>query len=445
MGARTLGLQALTRVLLATALLCGLFVGLLAAPARAGDEGPVRLTADDWALLPINALEQAELARDHADLVGRATVLAKRRQALVGHLARRPNPDDDAGRKLAAQIRALDEELAPALALAIDTLEDPVIDPPLLAHVRAAPEGPHRALRYAMGLVLRVEGVPEAPRALLAALLPRVEGALLSLEAQKRALGAQPETAARGASLARLDGELRRIESRWWRLVDYTVPEAARVELHRRLPTSHQQIETALQHAYAVPGLTASQGARLTAVLKEIESEAAPDQALTKRLEREARESQGLRVAADLRAARDRLVKLQRWAVDEAKRIFTPAQWAALEAIPPRVTLEDRRQTSPQVLAGTRLSPEQQGRLAAWRDALGPAREAFQAKRMQAGARMAGMSPDAPERAAAQMELAAVIADGNGIQRTFNGRCFLELLTVEQTTHWVLGLTGGNR
>ena len=43
------------------------------------------------------------------------------------------------------------------------------------------------------------------------------------------------------------------------------------------------------------------------------------------------------------------------------------------------------------------------------------------------------------------MEMARVEAEGNVIQRNFNGRIFKELLTPDQVTGWVLGLYARKR
>lgn len=126
----------------------------------------------------------------------------------------------------------------------------------------------------------------------------------------------------------------------------------------------------------------------------------------------------------------------------QAKEIYTQTQWAWLEAIPPRVPIGDRRQTSPQVLTGVILTPAQRERLATMRASLGDVREAFLTKRRTAQAKARQYGPDSPQMAGMQMEMAAIQSDGNALQRAFNGRLFLEVLDPEQIEAWVLAPAG---
>ncbi len=389
---------------------------LAALPALAEDAPAPTIAAEDWPLLPINDLERQELARDHPDLVRQATNLGARIRKLEGMRAAQGDPSGDVAQAYARQSRVLRERLAPLLTRAIELLDDEVIDTRLLARVRAVAPGPLRAERHAMGLITFVEGVPDETRALFAHVLPRVEGAL-------RVIDEEPVR--------------REIERRYWRLVDYTVPEAARARIHRRVPTSHQKHETVLQHLFALPGLSASQAVRLRGVLEEVQAQASPDQALIKRLqttqEGEPRERQ-----RQIQAATHRVVALQRWAATEAKAILTAAQWVAFEAIPPRVRIEDRKATSVALLADVTLTDAQRTRLAAMRDELGSYRATYRSKRLEAAAGMQGMDADDPGMAAAQMAMANVEAEGNVVQRRFNGRVLRELLTPDQVVTWVL-------
>jgi len=427
----------------------GLAVGiaLLCAPAALADEPPTRasIAAEDWALLPINDLEKQELARDHADLVRKVTSLVARIKKVAAKRATRENPDDDGGRRLGAHAASLREQLSPLLDAAIAALDDDAIDQPLLGHIAAAPAGPLRVGRYAAGIPLFVDGWTGEGRALIEYVVPRLEGALLALDGERenhRRFAAKHEIddvkqqAWNAASAQRLRG----IEKRYWRLIDYVVPESARAAIHRRLPSAYQRIETVLQHVYALPGLTASQGTRVRALLEEIQAQAAPDSALMKRLQGRGGSAEDRRAAqTQLREAQHRIMALQRWAVTESRRVLSKAQWTALEAIPPRVSLADRKQTSPQILAGVDLTSTQRQKLTTMRESLGAYRRAYSERRLKAGARMAGMGPDSPQRARAEMAMANVVADGNVVQRRFNGRVFLELLTPAQVVRWVLG------
>lgn len=437
------------------ALLCLL---LLVGPAFS-DEGDAgareavpRIDARNLELLPLNDLERGELARDHPEFARRLAVLVKRAEKLRALRAGRTDPDDDGGRRIAAQVRGVEKELEPLLAQVLAATKDDAINARLLRHMASAPRGPQRVARYAMGLALYVEDMPAATRKLLSTVLPRVEGALLALQAQKRGLRlatkqAGLEGAKQQAVLASFDQRVRVIERRWWRLVDYTVPVAQRAALHRVLPRAYQKRESILQHVYGLPGLKPSQGVRVRAMLEEVQAQASPDSAAVQRHTRTARDPQAsgeARAAAGrgIAAAQGRLIELQRWAVEESKRILSKPQWEALEAIPPRVSFQDRKATSVQVLAGTALEAKQKVQLTAMRRELAAYRSDYQARRIKTAARGAGMSPDSPQMAGMQMKMANIQAEGNAVQRRFNGRVLLELMTPEQVIAWVVAPRG---
>lgn len=421
---------------------------LLSATPVSADETQAPFDVRNFELLPLNDLERSEFARDHPQLVQRVMVLAKRVEKLRKHRAARKNPLDDGGRRIGEQIKQIETQLAPLVAEAVKAVGIEEIDERLLAHVARAPQGPHRVARYAMGLVLFAEDLPAKPRALLSDLLPRVEGALLALAGQRERLafaaqqgGLKPEQ--RKALLAALDQQVQQIEKRWWRLVDYVVPAAQRAAIHRLLPRAYQKRESVIQHVYGLPGLSASQGVRVRAMLEEVQAEASPDSSAVKRLQGEARnpETTGERkpaIKGEIEAAQYRLLALQRWAVDESKRILTEAQWIALEAIPPRVSYQDRQATSVDLLKGVSLSEAQHGQLRTMRAELAPHRRAYQERRLKAAARGAMLGPDSPKMPGMQMEMANIQADGNALQRSFNGRVLLDLLTPQQVTAWVL-------
>ncbi len=403
------------------------------------------LAAEDWALLPVNDLERQELARDHPALLRQVSSLVARIRKVEGQRRARKNPQDDGGRRIGEHATALRERLAPLLAEAVAALNDPAIDERLLAHIRAAPRGRLRVARYAQTLPLFVEGTPDRVRSVLAHVIPRVHGALLALAGEgervrKLAAAQGLDNARRDALAASVNQRIQQLEKRYWRLIDYIVPTPQRAALHQRLPTAHQKHESILQHVYALPDLSASQAARVQAMLEEVQAQASPDSALVKRTQATLGEAQDRRAAQKvIQAATQRLIELQRWAVVESKRILSAEQWMALEAIPPRVSLADRKQTSPQLLKGVALTDAQHERLDALRAELQGARKAYRERRLAAAARMAGMGPDSPQMAGAQMAMANAEAQGNVVQRAFNGRLLLELLTHDQVTAWVIG------
>ncbi len=422
-----------------------LLLAFWALPAHAEEPAAPAVDPADWELLPVTDLERQELAQKSPELVRQALTLGARLKKLEQHRAARANPDDSAGRGLGRQAEDLRKRLAPVLAKVLALRADEAVDERLLAHIARAPKGPRRTARYAASLSTFVEGLPEEVRALLEYVTPRFDGALLTLDREVRAAraaqgkGTQTAEAVQRRAAA-LEADIRALEKRYWRLVDYVLPEAQRVALHRRLPSAYQQHETVFQHLYALPGLTASQGTRIRAVIEEVQAQASPDNALVKRLHTTMQDIEDKRAAREeIQAAQKRLVELQRWASDEGKRILSPAQWAAYEAIPPRVSAQDRKATSVQILEKAKLSAAQRRTLQRMRDELSDYRALYRKRKMEAAGRMAGMGPDSPQMAGAQMAMATVEADANLVQRRFNGRVFLELLTPDQVVHWVIG------
>jgi len=433
------------RVLPAASLCLFLLLGGVAA----ADDGPVPLRPEDFELLPLNDLEQQELRRDHPTLARRVALLTARLGRLRTLLGARMNPEDDGSKKIAAQIGHVRARLAPLMAEVVVATGPMGVDADLLRLIARAPRGPARLARYAMDMVGQVADMPERQRTLFQKLLPRIEGGLLALSAARRRLRSSSVTPSHAkeetpsALSAHIDAQMRRIERRFWFLVDTIVPEAQRAAIHRRLPTAYQKQESIVEHIYALPGLSPSQAVQLRTLLTEFEAEAAPDAAAVKRLERRLRagdppasERHGLQV--ELNAARLRQIALLRDAVDRAHGILTAAQWVSLEAIAPRVSISDRRQTSRQLLEGISLTVVQRRSLARMRKSLQGPRRQLQDRRLAAMARMKDYGRDSPQMAGMQMQLAGIQGRGGALQRAFNKRCFLELLTANQILAWVL-------
>ncbi len=423
------------------------FVAVFAIAAIASpDEAPPVLQPHALELLPITQLERKELSRDNADLATRIHHLRTRLQKLQGHLAGREDPNDSGSRQLRKQIRQTEADMAPYMARVIEVCREHDLTDALIETMNDAPHGPHRVARHAQGLVLFVLADDAPQRVMFERIVPAAEGAILTLEAQKGTLRktlAQAAVSERDIAVAidGIDRRIRAIEKRFWRLVDYVVPQAERTALHRALPTAYKQHEDAFAHIYAVPGLTASQATRLSGMLTEFEAESAPDTALTKRLQQQLRSkdingAERARIHREMQAAQNRVTALHRAAVDRAKAIYTTAQWTMLEAIPPRVSLGDRKQTSPQVLAGLRNYDHQ--KLAAMRAELEGVRRAYREKRREAAALGKDYGPDSPQMASMQMAMANVEAEANVLQREFNGRLFTELLSLDQVVLWVI-------
>ena len=426
-------------------------VVLLLTPALAGEEPAPGLAARDFALLPINDLEKGELQRDHPALAREIALLARRAAKLRKLLDSRKNQHDDGSRKIDAQILEVESRLEPLMRKVVEATRQHGVSDELLGHIAAAARGPERVARYAIGLPLYVDGLTARQRELFETVVPRLDGAVLALAAEKERLAGRlkqsglSETQATSV-LSNLAQRIRQIEKRYWRLVDYVVSEAQRASMHRLLPNGYQKQESIIEHIYALPGLTPSQGTRIRALLTEIEAESAPESAAVRRLEARLRDK--ALAAADRRASEQELtstrlrqLELLRHAVLRAKEVLSSAQWVALEAIPPRVSIGDRKRNSVQLLEGIPLTSTQRAAFAGMRSELDEPRRLFKEKRLAAAVRMSQYGPDSPQMEGMRMEMAGVLAQGNSIQRAFNGRILLELLTPEQVFAWILGGT----
>lgn len=423
-------------------LLCAL---VLAAAGRAAAEEPAAapalpplvFDAAQADLLPFDEFERQDFQRVHGPLVG----------GLRGLLEREAKAAGAERERLRARIAALSVELT-------DLLLAEGVEPWLLAHLNHAPRGPYRAERYATGLVLRLDLAPLV-RGLFERVVPQLEAGWLALAAQKDRLTLALQQSAlppeeQRALLTTFDRQGRELESRFWHLADAVLSDAQRADLYEWLPTAHKQKAGAVEHLYTLPDLTPSQAARLRSLLTELEAEGSPDQAAVRRLQRALAASdrppeEARRLRAELQAAQQRASELTRLHVAAIRAVLTPEQVRAYKAIPPRLSVNDRRRDGRRLLQGLPLTPAQQAAVAALEREARRGRRALEGRVRDLREQAADYGADSPQMAGMEMMMGAARAEGDALRRALLGRVFLEILTPDQVSTWLLGHYGERR
>ena len=424
------------------------------APSPASAPRAPTLRVEDFDLLPLDETPRQQLYLDNLPLIESLTGLRKRAEGLVGRLRERPNQADAGSDAARAELADVTSKMAPMLVELEGLLAKQGVTPEQIARLRDAPKGPYREERYAHEAVRRLGSLSAEQRAVFERVVPAVEGAYFALLAQRERLrrpsdggDAAGDRATSDRLTESVEAQLRTMERRFWRLVDYTLSSEQKREVRRFLPGKLRKFENGIQHVFLLPGLTPSQGAQLKALLIEIDSEAAPETSEAKRLEQEAKDGSlsGAERAAkqgELHAVQRRVLALQIDAVRRAKEILTPEQFAEYEAIPPLVTAQDRSEQLKGVLSRMDLSPEQAAKI---RDLV--ARNESKKHELERGyqdvQRMkSDVSPESPKQTTMEMMMAAV---GSRVQlalRAAGNELFLEILTPQQVAGWVLTLAG---
>lgn len=435
--------------------LCALGAAARAARADGTAAEPPRLTRSDLELLPLDEVARARFVRENATLVQRLEVLLGRSERVERNLREREKPDTtpDSG------VLALREEqarLSEQIAAAVPDLEARLgaagVPASALARVRAAPRGPLRAERYAQALTLEVTDPSPEQRRVLEPLVAAVGGALLALEGEvvrlKQATG--DEAAALQALAERLVQRQRRLEKRFWRVVDAVLTTPQRVVLSGWLPTGLSQHEDAIAHVYLLPDLTASQGVQFKALLLEIEAEASADTA-EMRQHQAALEAKGLseaerrgheRALADAGA---RLEDLRARARAQGLALLTPEQVAELKGVPPHVSGADRREPPQNALREIPTEASQRAALAALATRYLGAKREIEGGYLEIQRRLNDASPDSPEREMAEMMAAGLGGRVASVLREAYGEVFLRILAPDQVVGWVLCLNDRER
>jgi len=406
-------------------------------------------------LLPFDELQRAAFNKKHGILVYRLQALERKADKLAGQAARIKNPRDTKRRKLMDEARRLRIQTTALRMRLTQELVAFGVDGSLIAYMNAAPKGAGRLERYAHGLVLLLNDLDPTQRALFNLVVPQIDGAYDAIAAQKeRTLLALKQSTLEKDKIRALgrtfDRQLRVIDQRFWLLVDCTLGRDQKVRLWKNLPQRIKRKSQPVEHLYQLPGLTASQALRLKANLTELEHEAAPDQAGVKRIAVELK-AKGLSgkqrqtLTRERTEAYKRLGELRRVTFETTRDILTDDQWLTYEAIPPRLSTNDRSGNYNRVFSGFKPTPAQAAHMKAMQTAMRQERRAMQKRMGEIRREGADYGPDSPQMMSMQMEMAGAKAESAAMARRFLGAMFTEVLAPAEVTHWVMGHWGYKR
>lgn len=427
----------------------------VAAPADAAPVPTVPATfpAARLAWLPLTPVHRAALAAEHPRLAGRLGALARRGESLARQLA---DP------KLAASARkGVEGQLAKTNAEAQDLLAELLradavtgVTTELLQAVADAADGPHAAFRHAMALGSRLLDLDPSLRERIETVRTRIEGALLAIDAQRDVLPEAWKEVDLGTDDARLrkelatrtrqalDRQVRSLERRWWSFLDYVLDRPQRAAWFRALPPDWLQKVDPAQQLYDLPDISPSQAAQIASRLTEYEAEASPDQAAVRRLRTEIDKASDDESKKALRRemadAQGRLGEIGVALAKGLKGLLSPEQVEAYEAVPPRLSANDRRQRPEQVLERVSLTVEQKERLEAMRKELAGTVRALQSRAAELTREKAAYGPDAPQQMMMMAELAEIRGEGARLGRRALGTVFRDILGTEQLLAWIL-------
>lgn len=431
---------------------------LLGLPVAHADEvdaaSAPSLRLEDLDLLPLHEFELQDLRAAHPKVVQRLQGLAYQLGKKKEQLAKRAKKDDEAGKALQKEIARLRRTAAPLLVEATGLLRAYGLTDAMLERMAAAPTGEHRLERYAHHLVLLLD-LREEQRTLLERVVAEVDGSILALKAleERTRLVMKQADLEKGAQQAVLQGfrrQLREIDRRFWRLVYYVLDVDQAAALWTLLPASIRRHDSAVDHVYALPSLTPSQGGRVRALVTEIEAESAPDQALVRRLGQQMKDGslskEERQAAAKTRSeGYRRLSELRRAARGATLEILTPEQVHELRGIPPRVSINDRRENGRRILEGMALDADQQAAIARLRQEGNRAAKRYRERMSEIRSEMGDVGPDSPQSMMMEMMMAGARGQTMVAQRALLGRVFLDVLEPDQVTGWVMGLYGYRR
>ena len=417
-------------------------------------------------LLPLGDLERQAFNAEHGVLIYRTQALNKRVKTLDGKLrklnATRAKAKGSKRKKIDAQLGTLGTErkrlrlqVSGLMARLTAELVEDGMQPVLIPVMNAAPAGAGRLDRYSRSLVLLVPDLSPTQWRVFDRVVTQTDGAWHALTAQKeRTLLALKQTELDKAEVravgSTFDRQLRLIDRRFWQLVDFTLTRDQRVQLWNNLPQRIRRKSQPVEHLYALPGLSSSQGTRLRSLMTEIEHESSPDNAAVKRinigLKKKGMKGPERKALSKERGdAYKRLTELRRFAVSETRTILDEEQWLEYLSIPPRVSINDRRANNKRVFEGFKPGPDQQAVMQKIANDVRREKRAGQKRVAELRRKGGDYGPDSPQMMGMQMQMAGVQAEGARMQRDLIGRIFLEVMTPDQVTHWVMGHWGYKR
>ncbi len=432
----------------------------LAAPAALADDIPTTqvkpplLAPGKADLLPFSDLQREDFNKQHG-------VLTYRLKALNGKIAKlnkqaaKPKLPKAQRTKLLAEARRLRIQTTALRHRLTEAIVEHGVDGRLIAYMNHAPSGPGRMERYSHGLVLLLDDLAPKQRALFERVVPQVDGAYAALTAQKeRTLLAlkqskldRAETRGVGQTF---DRQMRVIDQRFWMLVDLLLTRDQKVTVWRWLPQRMKRKSQPVEHLYQLPGITPSQATRLRAALTELEQEASPDNAAVKRIatrlrDRSISREERAALTRERGEAYKRLSALRRFSAETTRSILSNEQWLEYQAIPPRLSTNERSGNFKRVLEGFKPTPAQNVKMKALQKKLRSERRQASLRMRELRRESADYGPDSPQMMGMQMMMQGAKAEGAAAGRAYLGGVFAEVLTPEQVTRWVMGHWGYKR
>jgi hypothetical protein len=443
-----------------------LAIGLVAPQAGADEVRVERAGTDVMAprlqpsaldLLPLDDYERTEFNAKHGKLWYRTQAITRQMTKLRKQIAGLKGKQPAKRKTYQKELRRLAPQASGLMARITDEVSAYRVDGPLIAYMNHAPQGPGREARYTQGLALLVPGLDATQRSLFERVVAQLEGMYFVTEAQKeRTLLALKQTKLDKVEVRTMsrtfDRQRQVIEQRFWILVDNVLDQEQRLWLWQRIPQRQKRKSQAYEHLFSLAGISPNQGARLRALNTEIEQEASPDRAFVKRskaaLSRRGKKLAGAerkQLAKQQTAAYKRLGELNRFRREATLEILTDAQWREYQAIPPRLSINERAGSYGRVLSGWKPTPRQAIKIKA-------SQASLRAKRRDASKRMALIrregadnGPDSPQMMAMEMQMAGAKADTAAMNRAHLGVIFTNVMTPEQVSRWVMGTWGYKR
>lgn len=440
------------------------FVGLAALGAQA-DEVQQAKTAGTYVkppslapgtgdLLPFNDLEREDFYREHGVLVYRLKALDGKVQKLAKRRAQKGVPAAERS-KLQKEIRRLRVQTTALRHRLTEAVMAHGVDGKLIAYMNHAPKGAGRLERYSHGLVLLLDDLDTAQRALFERVVPQVDGAYAAITAQKeRTLLALKQSKldkdeVRAVSRT-FDRQLRVVDQRLWTLVDLVLTREQKVVIWKALPQRMKRKSQPVEHLYQLPGLTPSQATRLKSALTEMEQEASPDQAAVKRIANQLRDrklpkAERDRLTKERSEAYKRLSELRRFSTKATQSILTKDQWLDYLAIPPRLSTNERSGSYNRVLQGFKPTAAQNAKMKALQKSLRAERRASALRMRELRRQTADYGPDSPQMMSMQMMMAGAKGESAASGRAYLRGMFTQVLTPGEVTRWVMGHWGYKR
>jgi len=344
--------------------------------------------------------------------------------------------------------RALEKRVEPLLKQGKDirpVLLAAHVHPGVVRRMAEVTSGPLLRERYAHALVFSAKDLSDRQRRLFERVVPATEAAQRALwvHGEKMRKSIAEETLRKRVE-ASLKQQINAIEIRFWRIVNYALRIDQKASLKKLYPEGYNNPPNILGHVYQLPGLTASQASKITALVREFESENAADAAEGARL---ARKLAGAKLTDEGRGHLQRAqVELGDRAAHRLKRIiemslpiYTPDQIEHVNALVPMVSPSDRGRHPGELFQGVQITPEQQRQgheLGQW------LHERYQANQKELRARLGTMPGEIGEDSPQQLMMAGMQANAHAknlaAMEAAGRRAVLEILTPGQVSNWVV-------